>query len=353
MAKKMRVHSGGKHKVMSALASVSGLGELGAARSKHSKDYRKMRYEIDLKPKDLLSTDKLITLAVAKAAIDQLKADSGVGLTSDERREIERAVSSVVAGKKFNKSTSGSMGFNIDVDTSKGIGTEAVVISQGSGAEAIDLEVVRRDGMNNIVVCPNKFDGLGPVSASGASRPVKPATEKARNAGRYAAQVLYSLLDTGLTTKRRKVKRLNKETGNLEDRIRLFLGPTSGSIAPKMELGKSACYRIEVDKSTQAKAFSNMFLSKTSTASSAFQTDVANLINTMKTQFKVPGYAEVSQDVTGEDLNGLGQIEDAEDVTLDGVRRRKGRKRKSAARKSPARRRKSSSKRKASRRRKK
>ena len=96
-----------------------------------------------------------------------------------------------------------------------------------------------------------------------------------------------------------------------------------------------------------------MFLSKTSTASSAFQTDVANLINTMKTQFKVPGYAEVSQDVTGEDLNGLGQIEDAEDVTLDGVRRRKGRKRKSAARKSPARRRKSSSKRKASRRRKK
>ena len=47
MAKKMRVHSGGKHKVMSALASVSGLGELGAARSKHSKDYRKMRYEID------------------------------------------------------------------------------------------------------------------------------------------------------------------------------------------------------------------------------------------------------------------------------------------------------------------
>ncbi len=341
MRKKMRVHSGSKHKVMSALAAVSGLGDLGG-RKRSGSD--KITYEVDLKTKDLLSTDKLVALAVAKAAIDQLKVSTGEGLTSDERREVERAVSSLVSGKTYRPSNA-KMSFKLDF--SGGTGAQALSIVDKEG---VNMKIAEQDGLRNLVVCPNNFKGRQPKPGKSGT-----STEKARHAGRYAAQVLYSLLNTGLNTKKRKVSRLD-DSGKVVEQFRMFLGPVGGSKEAKMELPADRCYRIEIDDKLRAAAFKNTFLAQSSAVSSDLQDKVRAIVESVKGGYSNIGLSQKDIDreiARGEapDLNGLGQMDvPGEDLSLNGMRRRrrKGSKRKTAS----ARRRKSPAKRKATRRRK-
>jgi hypothetical protein len=341
MRKKMRVHSGSKEKVMSALAAVSGLGNLAGRKRSGKSD--KITYEVDLKAKDLLSTDKLVALAVAKAAIDQLKVSAGEGLTSDEKREVERAVSSLVAGKDYRPSST-RLGFKLDFDPKAGV--ESLSINDGTNK----MMVAQKDGLRNLVVCPNNFKGRG-----GPNNDLRDMSEKGRSAGRYAAQVLYHMLDTGLNTKKRKVSRLNKQN-QLVEQFRMFLGPVGSSKDAKMELPADRCYRIELSDKLRAEAFKNTFLTQSSTVSNALQQEVRNVVDSVKAGYSSIGLARKDIDskiIGGEEvvLNGLGQMDvPGEDLTLNGMRRRrrKGSKRKTAS----ARRRKSPAKRKATRRRK-
>ena len=351
MAKKMRVRSGGKHKVMAALADASGLGKLGRGHKSHG--HKGFRYEVELKPKDLLSTDKLVALAVAKAAIDQLKTGAGEGLSSDERREIERAVSSLVSGKKYSASSSANLGFNLSFEPDAARPGAAKLKIGSAGANKPMAIIGERDAFDALVVCPNKFKG----KLNGADSQL---SLKAQAAGRFAAQAMYNLLDTGLTTQGRKVYRVGSD-GSVKEAMKLFLGPADSSKSAKMELPSNVCYRVQLSRELREKAAANYFLTQTASASSAVSTSVAKVIEDFRkstgSAFASKTKAAARNIEESETLNGLGQmaIEESETIMLDGMRRRrKGRKgRKSVARKSPARRRESSSKRKASRRRKK
>jgi hypothetical protein len=355
MAKKMRVRSGGKHKVMSALAAASGLGNL-AGRGRRSSSHKGFRYEVELKPKDLLSTEKLVALAVAKAAIDQLKTGAGEGLSSDERREVEKAVSALVSGEKFNPSSSAALGFDLKFEVDKDNFGKAALKIGDSGAGNMTT-IGSRSAFDSLTVCPNKFRALATRDSQGNVSVGKELSPKARAAGQFAAQVMYNLLDTGLTTKKRKVYE-SDGAGGTKESVRLFLGPVVGSKDAKMELGSSVCYRIQLDKGLRQRAAANFFTTHTSAASSAVASEVAKIINQFpggKGMF--PGRKRTVRGDVEETVsfNGLGQMdtEESEAIMLDGMRRRRRKSRKSASRKSPVRRRKSSSKRKASRRRKK